>query len=235
MTGTVINVVGIILGSLVGVLFGKRLSVHTQQAVLSVLGLFTVALGIKMFLETQNAIIVLLSLLIGFFIGEALRIEDGLEKLGISLQRLAAINGSTQHSARFVEGFVVASLMFCIGPIAILGSIQDGLTGDIQTLVIKSIMDTFAAFAFATTLGIGVLFSAIPVLVYQGIITLLASSVSAYLTEPMILELTATGGVLLLSLAFSTLLGIKKIRTGNLLPALILAPILVLIFSWFGL
>lgn len=235
MTGTVINVMAVLAGTFAGVIVGKRFSEKTQQAVLSVLGLFTVGLGIKMFMATQNAIIVLLSILLGLLIGDALHIEDAMERLGENLQRLAARNGSGGDKKKFIEGFVVASLMFCIGPIAVLGSIQDGLTGDIQTLVIKSIMDGFAAFAFSSTLGIGVAFAALPVFIYQGLITLLAASINQYFTESMINELTATGGILLLSLAFSTLLAIKKLRTGNLLPALVLAPLLVIVFKLFGL
>ena len=122
---------------------------------------------------------------------------------------------------------MTASLLFCIGPIAILGSIQAGLNGDISLLVIKSVLDGFAAMAFASTLGVGVLFSAAMILVYQGAITLLAAQLNAIVTKPMMAELTATGGVLLLGIAISTLLEIKKIRVGNFLPALVLAPVIV--------
>jgi hypothetical protein len=122
---------------------------------------------------------------------------------------------------------MTASLLFCIGPIAILGSIQAGLNGDLSLLVIKSVLDGFAAMAFASTLGVGVLFSAAMILVYQGAITLLASQLNAIVTKPMMAELTATGGVLLLGIAISTLLEIKKIRVGNFLPALVLTPVIV--------
>ena len=126
---------------------------------------------------------------------------------------------------------MTASLLFCIGPIAILGSIQAGLTGDINLLVIKSVLDGFAAMAFASTLGVGVLFSAAMILLYQGSITLLAAQLNAIVSKPMMAELTATGGVLLLGIAISSLLEIKKIRVGNFLPALVLAPLIVWIVS----
>jgi hypothetical protein len=128
---------------------------------------------------------------------------------------------------------MIASLLFCIGPIAILGSIQAGLTGDYNLLVIKSVLDGFAAMAFASTLGVGVLFSAAMILVYQGAITLLAAQLNAIATKPMLAEMTATGGVLLLGIAISSLLEIKKIRVGNFLPALFLAPLIVWIINLF--
>lgn len=236
MIGTIINAAAIIIGSFAGVLVGKKLSDDTQKGVLTVIGLFAVGLGIQMFLKTGNPVVVLLSLLIGMLIGKALKIESGLAHLGDGLRRLVAPgNGDEASKNRFIQGFVVASLMFCIGPMAILGSIQSGLTGDIQTLVIKSIMDGFTSFAFASTLGIGVSFSAIPVFILQGGLTLLAAYVNRFLTVQMVNELTATGGILILSLSISTLLEIKKIKTGNLLPALILAPILVALFAMLGL
>ena len=128
---------------------------------------------------------------------------------------------------------MTASLIFCIGPLAILGSIQDGLVGDSELLIIKSIMDGFASLAFASTLGLGVAFSALTVLIYQGSITLLAAQLNAIVTEPMMTEMTATGGVILIGLAISSLLEIKKIRVGSFLPALAIAPLIVWILSLF--
>ena len=122
---------------------------------------------------------------------------------------------------------MTTSLLFVIGPMAILGSIQDGLTGDINTLVIKSVLDGFAAMAFASSLGLGVLFSSIPVLIYQGAITLLARQVQTFVSEAMMTEMVATGGVLLLAISISSLLELRKIRVGSFLPALVLAPALV--------
>jgi hypothetical protein len=130
-------------------------------------------------------------------------------------------------SNKFVRGFLTASLLFCVGPMTILGSIQDGLTGDYNLLAVKSVLDGFASLAFASTLGVGVMFSTIVILVYQGGISLLAAQLNAVVTPSMMNELTATGGVILIGLAISSLLEIKKIRVGNMLPGLLVAPVIV--------
>lgn len=187
--------------------------------------------AISLFFETQNALIVLGSLLIGILLGEWWRIEDGLTYLGKKLEERFNRSGQSDGSARFIKGFLTSTLLFCIGPMAILGSIQDGLTGDYNTLVVKSILDAFAALAFASSLGVGVLFSSVPVLLYQGTITLLAKQVQMVATPEMMNELSATGGVILAGLAISNILEIKKIRTGNFLPALLIAPLIVFLLS----
>jgi uncharacterized protein len=243
MTGTLINVAAILIGGSLGLLFGGRLPERLKIIVISGMGLFTAVTGIKMFLETQNSLIVLGSLVIGALLGEWWRIEDGMQHLGEMLEkRFNRSNrdseddipsGEHTRSRNFVRGFMVASLLFCIGPIAILGSIQAGLTGDFNLLVIKSVLDGFAAMAFASTLGVGVLFSAAMILVYQGTITLLAAQLNALVTKPMMAEMSATGGVLLFGIAISSLLEIKKIRVGNFLPALVIAPLMVWIISLF--
>jgi uncharacterized membrane protein YqgA involved in biofilm formation len=133
-----------------------------------------------------------------------------------------------------VRGFLTASLVFCIGPMTILGSLQDGLKGDYSLLAIKAVLDGFASLAFASTLGVGVLFSVIVILIYQGSISLLAAQLSTIVTPAMMAEMTAAGGVLLLGIAISSLLEIKKIRVGNFLPALVIAPLIVAILAFFG-
>ena len=135
--------------------------------------------------------------------------------------------GKPGAGSRFVRGFMVSSLLYCIGPIAILGSIQDGLTGDYKLLAVKSTLDGFASIAFASTLGVGVMFSSLIILVYQGGISLLAHQLNAIVTDPMMAEMTATGGVILIGVAFNNLLELKKIRVGNFLPALAAAPLIV--------
>ena len=133
-----------------------------------------------------------------------------------------------------MRGFLSASLLFCVGPMTILGSIQDGLTGDYRLLVIKSVLDGFAAIALASTLGIGVMFSVIVILLYQGGISLLAAQATAFFSDIMLAELTAVGGILLLSLSIGSILELRPIRSGNLLPALLVAPILVLVLQALG-
>jgi uncharacterized protein len=234
MIGTFINVAAILIGGSLGLLFGSRLSERIRITVIAGMGLFTTMTGIKMFLETQNSLIVLGSLVIGALLGEWWKIENGLQRIGEILEkRFNRSNGGDSSSGDFIRGFMTASLLFCIGPIAILGSIQAGLTGDTSLLVIKSVLDGFAAMAFASTFGVGVLFSAVMILLYQGGITLLAAQLNAIATQAMMAELTATGGVLLLGIAFSSLLEIKKIRVGNFLPALVIAPLIVWIVSLF--
>jgi hypothetical protein len=182
-----------------------------------------------MALETQNILIVLGSILLGGILGELWGIEDGLSRLGGWLEsRISGpTKGNEEGTNRFIQGFVTASLLFCVGPMTILGSIQDGLSGDFRLLTIKAVLDGFAALAFASSLGIGVAFSALVILVVQGGISLTAVLAQSILTDPMIVEMTATGGVLIIGLAISTLLAIKPIRVGNFLPALIIAPLIV--------
>jgi hypothetical protein len=231
VTGTIVNVLSIVGGGFLGLLLGSKLKDQLKQTVVNGLGLFTLVYAISLFLETQNALIVLGSVVIGILLGEWWRIEDGLEWLGIKLEAKFNKANGADVSAKFIKGFLTSTLLFCIGPMAILGSIQDGLTGDFNTLLIKSVLDGFTAMAFASTLGVGVLFSALPVLVYQGVITVLAQQVQKIATPEMLNELTATGGVILAGLAISNILEIKKIRTGNFLPALIIAPLIVFILS----
>lgn len=236
MTGTIINIIAVLIGGALGLLFGARLPERLKATVVAGLGLFTAAIGIQMFLKTENPLIVLGALLIGALLGEWWRIEDGLQNLGQRLEERFTPGSmpdtvSASTSTNFVRGFLTASLLFCIGPITILGAIQDGLTGNYELLVVKSVLDGFASLAFASSLGLGVLFSSLVILVFQGGISLLAVQLNALVTTPMLNEMTATGGVILMGLAISNLLEIKKIRTGNFLPALAIAPLIVWILS----
>lgn len=228
MTGTILNVLAVLIGGGLGLLFGARLPERLRHTLLAALGLFTFGLGLRMFLQTTNPLLVLASLLVGALLGEWWRIEDGLKSLGARLEaRFAGGSGEISEGNRFIRGFLTASLLFCVGPMTILGSIQDGLSGDYQLLAIKSVLDGFAALAFASTLGVGVLFSVLAILAYQGGLTLLASQAQALLSAAMIAEMTAVGGILLMALAVSSLLELRPIRAGNLLPALVAAPVFV--------
>lgn len=234
MTGTVLNVVAILVGGTIGLFFGSRISARFKDTVIAGMGLFTAAMGISMFLKSNNQLIVLGALILGALIGEWLGIEDRLQALGQQLERRFSRDGEAGSNSRFVRGFMVSSLLFSIGPIAILGSIQDGLTGDYNLLAVKSTLDGFASIAFSSTLGIGVLFSSAIIFLYQGAISLLANQLNAFVTDPMMAEMTATGGVLLIGVGVGTLLELKKIRVGNFLPALIVAPLIVWLLSLFG-
>jgi uncharacterized membrane protein YqgA involved in biofilm formation len=233
MTGNFINLIAILVGSAIGVFFGARLSEHLKATVISGMGLFTTAVGIQMFLKTENALIVLGALIFGAILGEWWKVEEGVQNLGIWLEKRFA-GSSEGGSSRFVRGFLTASVLYCTGPMAVLGSISDGLRGDYLTLSIKSVLDGFLSIAFASTLGIGVAFSALPVFIYQGSLSLLAAQLNAIVTTTMMNEMTATGGVLLMGIGLSSILEIKKIRVGNFLPALAIAPLLVYLLGWLG-
>ena len=232
MTGTILNAVVIIIGGLLGLFFGQLLSEKSRETIIIGLGLFTIGISVNMFLKTSNSLIVLGGLLIGGLLGEYLQIETRLNQLGGRLEKLFNGKINTPSSENhFVRGFMTSSVLFCIGPLAILGAIQDGLIGDYQLLAIKSVMDGFAAFALSSTLGVGVLFSAIIVFLYQGGFSLLAVQLQGAMSPVMIDEMTATGGLLLIGLAISSLLEIKPIRVGNFLPSLVISPLIVYILS----
>ncbi len=230
MTGNFINVAAILIGCALGMLFGTRLSENLKSTVIAGMGLFTGAVGLQMFLKTENALVVLGALILGAILGEWWGVEDALQGLGVWLEKRFAGN-SDGGSSRFVRGFLTATVLFCTGPMAVLGSISDGLRGDYLTLSIKSVLDGIISIAFASTLGIGVAFSAIPVFIYQGSISLLAAQLNAIVTTSMLNEMTATGGVLLAGIALSSLLELKKIRVGNFLPSLVVAPLIVYLLS----
>jgi uncharacterized membrane protein YqgA involved in biofilm formation len=224
MVGTFINVAAISTGGFVGVAFGSKLPERLRATVLNGLGLVTVLIGLQMALTTKNIIVVLAAMLLGGIIGEALRIHDMTERLGSFVQS-AFSKGENNNLS---QGFVTASLVFCVGPIAILGSIQDGLTGDYRLLAVKSMLDGFASIAFSASLGWGVLLSAFSILLYQGFITLFAGAISSVLTDPMIVEMSATGGLIIVGIGLK-LLEVKDMRLANFLPALLIAPLIVLL------
>jgi uncharacterized membrane protein YqgA involved in biofilm formation len=238
--GTLVNVVAIIIGTTLGVLVGNRLSEKTSRVVTDGLGLVVLVLGglnVMSLLDKELVsavgpgmplLIVIGAILIGGIIGSALKIEQRLEQLGTSLQKRFAGKGSKDSKEKFITGFVNASLVFTIGPLAILGALSDGLGQGIEQLATKSILDAFASLAFAASLGWGVALSAIPVGIWQGLITVLAFSVGAVVSAPLISALTATGGVLLLGVSLR-LLQLRQVAVGNMLPALIVAPVLTAI------
>lgn len=229
MTGTLINVATVLIGTLVGTLLGDRLPERIRQTVLHSLGLVTMLVGLDAGLHAfrpplsevtrASVILVMGAVLVGGILGELLHIERGLNRVG---DRLKARFGGGQ--ARFTEGFVVASLVFCVGPLTILGAIQDGATGDFQLLAIKATLDGFAAVAFASALGWGVGFAAITVLLYQGALSLAAAGAASIFTDVVVEAMTAAGGVIIVGIALR-LLELREVRVGNLLPAIVLAPL----------
>jgi uncharacterized membrane protein YqgA involved in biofilm formation len=226
VTGTLINVGTILAGTTIGVALGHRLPRSLQERVMMGLGLVTLVLGIDNALEWEhtNPLIVFGAVLIGGLIGEAIGIERWLGRLGDAIQARVSSGG---HS-RVSEGFVTASLLFCVGPLTVVGSIQDGLTGDYQTLASKALLDGFASIAFAAALGWGVALAAVTVLAVQGGITLgagLFENVLSEGSEPLA-ALVSAGGILIIGIALK-LLDVKDVKVGNFLPALVLAPVIV--------
>ncbi|WKZ82219.1 MAG: DUF554 domain-containing protein [Acidimicrobiia bacterium] len=228
--GTITNVATVLVGTVIGAMAGTRFPERVRETVMATLGLATAAIAVREILPTEEFPLVLGAVLLGALLGEAMRIEAGLHLLGAFLQRVVAGDGDTPRgNARMGEGFVIASLVFCVGPLTIVGSIQDGL-GDAELLLVKAALDGFAAIAFAAVYGWGVGFSALTVLLIQGGIALGAGTLDGILTDPMIDALGAAGGILLLGIALR-LLDLKQVRVANLLPAVVLAPIFV---GWWG-
>jgi hypothetical protein len=195
-------------------------------------GLVTLAVGMSMAITTKNFLLVLISIVVGGILGEWWGLEERLDKAGKWLEAKAA-RFPVLMRGEFTKGFVTASLVFCVGPMTILGSIQDGLSGDYTLLAIKSVLDGFSALAFAASMGMGTTFSAITVLLYQGVLTLGASLFQNILTDTIITEMTATGGVMILGIGL-LLLEIKRVRVANFLPALAIVPLLVALWGKWG-
>ncbi len=242
--GTIINVTTIVVGSLIGVVLGHRLPERTRAVVTDSLGMLVLviaafniyALRDQAWIDTVGSsatlLVVLGALIIGGVAGSLLRIEMRLESFGGWLQRKFSSGDASTSRARFIEGFVDASLIFCIGPLAILGSLSDGLGIGIEQLQLKAALDGFASIAFAASLGWGVMASAIAVGIFQGSLTIVAIFAGSFLTDAMVASITATGGVLLIGVALR-ILRIKSVAVGDLLPALIVAPILTVIVAQF--
>ena len=221
LSGTLINMATVTAGTILGRAIGTRLPQRFQDMILQGLGLAVLLLGVLNGQQTRNALYVLGGILAGSVVGEALDIDGALQRAGDVLQRRFAREGS-----RLSEAFVTSSLVFCVGPLTILGSIQNGLTGDNQSLVFKSTLDGFAAFAFSSALGWGVILSVVTIALFQGTLSLGAGAFNAVVDKAMIAEMSAVGGLIILAIGLR-LLKIVELRTANFLPALIISPALV--------
>ena len=219
--GTAINVAAVLVGGSIGTLAGAKLPEAMRRTAMQAIGIVTLLVGVSNFLEYGNPLVPLVSVVAGLIVGELLGIEGGLKNLGDNLERRFSKGESPVSRA-----FVTTSLLFCVGPLTVIGSLQDGLKGDHSLLALKSALDFIAALTFASVLGWGVLLSAGTVLVVQGSLTLGAGLLDAVITEAMISATTATGGILILGLGL-VLLELKEVRVANMLPALLFAPLLV--------
>lgn len=220
--GTAINIVAVLVGGGIGTLVGARLPEGMRSSAMSAIGIVTLLVGVQNFFETENPLVPLVAVVLGLVVGEALGIERSLKRLGDALERRFSRGESPVSRA-----FVTTSLLFCVGPLTIIGSFEDGLTGNYELLALKSALDFIAALTFASVLGWGVLLSAGTVLVVQGTLTLGASFIAPVVTEAMISAATATGGVLIFGLGL-ILLDLREVRVANMLPALLFAPLIVL-------
>lgn len=214
MLGTIVNSAAIATGSILGVFLNKGIKEEYKNTIMDGIALIVILIGIMGALKTENLILMTISIALGSIIGEAVKIEKKLDKLGRSLE-----NKFGKGDSNFSKGFVTASLVFCIGAMAIVGSLESGLQGNHSTLFAKSIIDGISSIIFASTLGIGVGFSAVAVFLYQGTITLLASSIKYLLTPETINEMSSVGGLLISAVGIN-MLGLKKIKVGNMLPAI---------------
>jgi uncharacterized protein len=214
MVGTFVNTLAIIAGSLLGVSLRRGISEAYKETVIAAIGLAVLLIGFKSALQTDDLLLVIISLALGALIGEMLKIEARLEALGHWIGGRLGRNGEG-----VAQGFVTASLVFCVGAMAIVGALESGLTGNHQTLFAKSLLDGVTSIIFASTLGIGVIFSSVSVLVYQGAITLAAAYLKPFLTSGVVTQMSAVGGLLIVAIGLN-ILNIKKLRIGNMLPGL---------------
>ena len=226
MIATFINCARIILGSLLGILLRNKISSRFIAIVTQGLSLCVLTIGISAAIGTENTLCVIVCMVLGTLIGEALRIEDRLDSAGDFLKAKLIKEGSGNN--QFTEGFVTASVLFCVGAMAVMGAIDAGINQNYSILISKSVIDGVTAISFAAAMGIGVAFSAIPILIYQGGLTLLAALVSGYLTPALVTEMSAVGGVIIIGIGINMLgFSQKKVKVGNMLPAIFL-PLLYL-------
>lgn len=227
--GSIINALSILVGGSIGLVLYGKFSNKIQHIVFQAIGLCVLLVGLQMALKAEQIIVIIFSFLIGGIIGESVDLEDKLEKLGNIIK-----NKVKSSSTTFTEGFVVSSILMCVGAMAIVGSLNEGLQGDRSILLTKSVLDGAVSVAFASTYGVGVLFSALPILLYEGLLTILASYMKPLLTPSVLNQLSSTGGLLIIGVAMN-ILEIKKIKVMNLIPSLILVVLFTIILKGVGL
>lgn len=225
--GTIVNAIAILLGGIVGLLFGKALPEKIKRTVIQGIGLSVLLIGGSMALQTKNPLVIIASLVLGGIIGEWIDIEQWLQRFGHWLERKFSKNG---QGGGFTKAFVTASLIYCVGAMAIMGPLESGLSGNHNILYAKSMLDGVSAIVFASSMGIGVLVSAVPVFIYQGAITLAAGFLQGILSPQVITEVGATGGLLIVGIGIN-ILEIKEIKVGNLLPGIFMAVPITLLFT----
>lgn len=233
MLGTIVNTIAVIIGAFIGLGLKKGLPEKMADTLMKGLGLCTLFLGISGSLSGENSMVLIISIVIGTLIGEGVDLEDKVNKLGLWVEKKFGTKEDTKKKTSIAEGFVTASLLFCVGAMTIVGSLQSGLSGNHEMLFNKSVLDFVAAIIFASSLGIGVAFSAAFVFVYQGAITLMAQWIAPFLNDTVIGEMTCVGSVIIIGLALN-MLNITKLRVMNYVPAIFVPIILVPVMAMLG-
>ena len=227
MLGTVVNSITIILGSIFGFIIKRGIKDEYKKTIMDGVGLAVIVIGLMGAIKTANTILAIISIVLGSLFGEILGIERKLNSLGDTMEERFG-----KGDSNFSKGFVTASLVYCVGAMAIVGSLESGLLGDHTTLLAKSILDGISSIIFSSTLGIGVAFSAVAVFIYQGLITLLATYIKDLLTPEVILEMSAVGGILIMAIGIN-IVELKRIRVGNMLPAIFIPLFYYILISIF--
>ncbi len=225
--GTLVNVATVLAGSAVGLMLKSKLPDSLLAITFQAIGLVTVFFGISMSLRSENWLLIILSVVTGGIIGQMINLESRMNRLGERIKQKLNIS-----SSKFSEGIVTSFLLFCMGSMTILGAVEEGMKNNSELLLAKSVMDGFSSIALSAAMGIGVMFSSIPLLIYQGLLTLFAGNIQHLLTEPLINEITAAGGIMLIGMGFN-ILDIKRIAVVNLLPSLVTVILLFYIFRLF--
>lgn len=228
MLGTIVNSLTVIIGALLGIILKNGIKEKYQNTIMDGIGLAVIIIGIMGGIKSQNIVLVVVSLAVGGLAGEILNVEGKLDSLGDKAQKLFG-----KGDSNFSSAFVNATLVYCIGAMSIVGALESGLVGNHQTLFAKSALDGITAIIFASTMGIGTAFSAIPIFIYQGSITLLANYVKDILTPELITEMSAVGGIMIMAIGIN-LLNIKKIKVANMLPSILIPLIYFLVSNLAG-
>ncbi|WP_169710438.1 DUF554 domain-containing protein [Natranaerobius trueperi] len=224
LTGTLVNTGAIVAGGIIGLIFRKGISDELKKTVLQGIGLVVTYLGMSMAFETENVLILIFSVVIGGILGELGNVEQRLNSIGESIKKRIG-----NDEDQFIEGFIFATLVYCVGALAIVGSLESGLNQNHEILFAKSVLDGTTAIAFTSSLGIGVLFSSVPVLFYQGVIAVFSGRISHYLEDGIVAELSSVGGILILAIGLN-IIEVTKINVANLLPGILIAAVLANLF-----
>lgn len=231
MIGVVVNSVAIIVGTIIGLLLKKGLSESLQKLMMNALGFCVIAIGLADALKMNNAIVILVSILFGGVIGHALRLEERISQVGDkAMTKFQKVVKTDQDGSQISEGFIMSTIIFCVGVMSIMGSLKAGLSGDQSTLYVKAMLDFVSSIIFASTMGFGVGLSAIPVFLYQGLILVFAGFLQPFFTDIIVQELSAVGGIIVMMISFN-ILDLKKMPIADFLPSILIPVAYYLIFA----